>query len=299
MHENQLTITTEVVRDLVAAQFPEWASLPVARAQSTGTVNAIFRIGDRLAARFPLQSRDDVDAVRQWLISEADAGRELAAHTSFPLPEPVAIGEPGFGYPLPWAVQTWIPGVTAAECDPSGSDAFARDLAQFITEVRSIDARGRRFSGQGRGGDLRSHDDWVEICFDRSEGLLDVPRLRRIWLRLRELPRESDDAMTHGDLIPGNVLVEDGRLAGVLDVGGVGPADPAIDLVGGWHLLDAERRGILRDELRCGDLDWERGKAWAFIQAIGLVWYYLRTNPTMSRTGRHTLDRILADEPGP
>ena len=295
MHEGQLTVTEGMVRELVADQFPEWAGLPITPVRSAGTVNAIFRIGDRLAGRFPLVSVRDADATRQWLVSEAEAARELAAHTSFPVPEPVAIGDPGGGYPLPWSVQTWLPGSTANESDPSRSDAFAHDLARFIWELRAIDIRGRRFSGEGRGGALDAHEEWIELCFERSEGLLDVLRLRQLWARFRELPRESDDTMAHGDLVPGNVLVEQGRLAAVLDVGGLGPADPALDLVGAWHMLDADRREILRRDLRCDDLEWERGKAWAFVQAIGLVWYYLTSNPTMSRIGRRTLERISAD----
>jgi hypothetical protein len=96
------------------------------------------------------------------------------------------------------------------------------------------------FKGQGRGGELPAHDGWMETCFRRSETLLDVPLLRRIWEVMRELPRgESPDRMNHGDLIPGNVLVADGRLAGVLDVGGLGPADPTLDLVrSGWPLVN-------------------------------------------------------------
>jgi aminoglycoside phosphotransferase (APT) family kinase protein len=102
--------------------------------------------------------------------------------------------------------------------------------------------------------------------------------------------------MNHGDLVPGNVLVSGGRLAGVLDVGGLTPADPALDLVGAWHLLDAGVRPLLRTQLGCDDLEWERGKAWAFAQAMGLVWYYLDSNPSMSGLGRRTLDRLLEDE---
>jgi aminoglycoside phosphotransferase (APT) family kinase protein len=193
-------------------------------------------------------------------------------------------------------VQTWLPGTAATDEDPGGSVAFAHDLAEFIHGVRAIDTGARAFNGMGRGGDLRSHDAWMETCFARSEQILDVPRLRRMWAVLRELPRSAaSDVMTHGDLIPGNVLVRDGRLAGVIDVGGLGPADPALDLVGGWHLLEAGPRQVLRDDLNCDDLEWERGKAWAFEQAMGAAWYYAESNPAMSLMGQRTLRHILAD----
>jgi len=248
MHADQMTVPGAAIRALIAGQFPQWRALPVRRIASQGTVNAIFRIGDDLAARFPLRP-GDIEATRRWLEIEAAAARELAGRTRFPTPEPVAIGEPGAGYPLPWSVQTWLPGVVATDEDPGGSAAFAHDLAAFIRDVRAIGTRGRTFRGTGRGGDL----------------------------------------------IPGNVLVRDGHLAGVLDVGGLGSADPALDLVAAWHLLEAGPRQSLRDDLGCGDLEWERGKAWAFEQAMGVVWYYAETNPAISRMGRTTLERILAD----
>ncbi len=296
MHANQLTVSPETVRMLVEQQFPEWRGLPVRRIATQGTVNAVFRFGDRFAARFPLEPAD-VESTLRRLGSEAEAARELAGRTRFPTPEPVALGEPGAGYPLPWSVPTWLPGVVATDEDPGASSAFAHDLADLIDDLRAIDTHGRTFAGTGRGGDLRSHDAWMETCFRHSEQLLDVPRLRRIWATLRALPRgAAEDVMAHCDLIPGNVLVSAGRIAGVLDVGGFGPADPSLDLVSAWHLLEAGPRQILRDRLGSDDLEWERGKAWAFVQAMGLVWYYVKSNPVMSRTGQRSLERILADE---
>jgi aminoglycoside phosphotransferase (APT) family kinase protein len=260
MHANQLTVSPETVRTLVDQQFPEWRSLPVRSFTAQGTVNALFRIGDRFAARFPLESAE-FEPARCWLESEAEAARELAGRTRFPTPEPVALGEPGAGYPLAWSVQTWLPGSVADEADPGESDAFARDLADLIGDLRAIDTRGRTFAGAGRGGDLQSHDAWMETFFSHSEHLLDVPRLRRIWAALRDLPRgEAADVMAHGDLIPGNVLVSAGRLAGILDVGGFGPADPSLDLVSAWHLLEAGPRQVLLDRLGCDDLEWQRGR---------------------------------------
>jgi aminoglycoside phosphotransferase (APT) family kinase protein len=295
MHADQLTLSPATVRALVDTQFPRWRALAVRPVVSSGTVNAIFRIGDRLAARFPLQP-GDVEAARRALRADAEAARELAGRSRFPTPEPVALGEPGPGYPMPWSVQTWIPGVVATDDDPGGSVAFAHDVAEFVGAVRGIDPRGRTFQGGGRGGDLRDHDDWMATCLRNSEPFLDVVPLRRLWAAMRDLPRDgTGDVMTHGDLMPGNLLVAGGRLAGVLDVGGVGPADPALDLTVAWNLLEAGPRRALREALGCGDLEWRRGQAWAFEQAMGAVWYYRESNPTMSRMARRTLERIAGE----
>ncbi|MBE4740650.1 aminoglycoside phosphotransferase family protein [Streptomyces caniscabiei] len=296
MHDDQVDVTAETVATLIREQFPEWGDKAVRPLPSTGTVNAIFRVGDDLSARFPLRPADAGEALAV-LEREAGASAELARMSPFPAPEPVALGKPGAGYPMPWSVQTWLPGTIASDADPSGSHAFAEDLATLVAALRQADTRGRPFDGEGRGGVLTHHDDWMAECFARSEGLLDVPRLRRMWSRLRELPRTGADVMSHRDLIPGNVLVAGDRLGGVLDTGGFGPADPALDLVAAWHILRPGPREVLRRTLGCDDLEWERGKAWAFEQAMGLVWYYVESNPTMSALGRRTLDRLLTARP--
>lgn len=231
MHDDQLLVTVEVVRDLVAEQFPEWRELSIEAVTSPGTVNAIFRIGDRLAARLPLRV-GEVDETRRLLEAGVAAARELLGQIPFATPEPIALGEPAVDYPLPWSIQTWLPGVTGAADDPGDSFAFAHDLARLVRSLWTIDPRGRTFRDGNRGGDLRRHDPWMEVCFEHSGELLDVERLRSMWTELRELPRIKRDVMSHGDLIPGNVLIGDDRLVGVLDVGGFGPADPSLDLVG-------------------------------------------------------------------
>jgi len=51
MHAGQLSVSHRVVRELADDQFPSWRDLAIKAVESAGTVNAIFRIGDRLAAR--------------------------------------------------------------------------------------------------------------------------------------------------------------------------------------------------------------------------------------------------------
>lgn len=296
MHEREIRISEDAARTLIVEQFPRWADEPIRRVRSSGTVNAIFRIGEQFAARFPLLGDDPADT-RDLLVREAAASAEFVRHSPFPAPVPIGLGVPGHGYPLPWSVQSWIAGTVATDADPSTSDSFARDLATLVAALRDVDTLGRTFKGRGRGGDLTDHDAWVEECLRNSAHLLDVPLMERLWRHFRDLPRASPDVMTHGDLIPANVLVKDMRLAGVLDCGGFAAGDPALDVIAGWHLLDDGPRSLFRTELGCDDLEWERSKAWAFEQAMGAVWYYADSNPAMSSMGRRTLARIVATCP--
>ena len=225
MHEGQLEVSEQTVRALLADQLPAWAGSEVRMLPQSGTVNAIARIGD--------------------------------------------------------------------------------DLAALVTDLRAVPTEGRTFAGErrtGRGGVIGDHDPWVRVCLQRSTGLLDVAALTSHWDGFRTLARGPEpDVTAHGDLIPGNVLVtrsptsdgREARLAGLLDVGGTGPADPALDLVAAWHLLDDGPRTAFRAALGLDDEAWARGAAWAFEQAIGLVWYYRTSHPAFSALGRRTLERIV------
>ena len=292
MHSDQIPIDARLAAELIHDQFPTLRGQEVTALATAGTVSAIFRIGSTHVARFPLRMIDPAECATV-LEAEARASAEFHRCCPFESPNPVAMGCPGAGYPLPWMVLTWVEGQPAGPDGPGNAPALALDLVRLITTLRAVDLDGRTFDGRGRGGLLASHDDWMEVCFARSERLLDVERLRRMWAGFRRLPPTTQQAMSHKDLIPANLLVRGDRLVGVIDTGGFGPADPALDLVVGWHVLDRRNRAILRDGLKSDDLEWRRGAAWAFQQAMGLVWYYADSNRTMSELGRSTISRLL------
>ncbi|KHK97104.1 aminoglycoside phosphotransferase [Microbacterium mangrovi] len=293
MHADQIPLDPAVARRLVHEQFPKWAGEPVVPLATAATTSYVYRIGTHHTARFPMRE-EDAGAVRRRLRAERAAMAEFAALSTVPAPLLAGVGEPGPGFPLPWSVQTWVEGEVAGPTSVAGSWPFAADVAELLVRLRAADVRGRRFSGTGRGGELTAHDDWMEHCLAQSAGMLPVERLRSAWAELRTTARDEPDVMSHGDLIPGNLLLHGDRLAGILDTGGFGPADPALDLVVAWHTLDAGPRGILRAHVGAGDVQWRRGAAWALLQALGLVWYYADSNPGMSALGRSTIDRVLA-----
>lgn len=294
MHHDELRISARTVEQLILEQFPQWSHEVVEQIETEGTVNAIYRIGTALTARFPLRASDP-GLVATELERETTAMKELQVVCPFPAPIPVATGRPGHGYPLPWMIQSWLPGESATQQGCAQAEEFAKDAARLIRALGSAPTQGRCFTGPGRGGHLSDSDRWLQTCFHESQELLDVTSLRALWERFRILSRTQADVMTHGDLIPANLLVQDERLSGVLDTGGFSPADPALDLVVAWHMFDIGARSVFRDALGAGLNEWQRGAAWAFQQAMGLVWYYQTSNPGMAQLGRSTLTRIVND----
>jgi aminoglycoside phosphotransferase (APT) family kinase protein len=298
MHADQVDVMPGTVARLVAVQFPQWHDLPVRAVASHGTVNALFRLGDEIVLRFPL--RPSLDAgLRDKLAAEQDTARRVAAHVPVPVPEPVGFGEPGEGYPGPWTAYRWIPGETASSEHISDPGEFACDLAGFVSALHGMDTGGRTWNGRTRGGPLRLRDEAVRRALAESARLIDaarLARLARIWKRCLRAPDDAADVWIHADLMPGNLLVRDGRLAGVIDVEDVCVGDPAVDLMPAWNLMAPGPRQAYRRALRVSDATWERGRGWAIVQAIVALPYYADSNRVMADTARRTLDAVLERE---
>ncbi|MGH3647226.1 MAG: aminoglycoside phosphotransferase family protein [Micromonosporaceae bacterium] len=292
MHADQIDITAEAVADLVADQFPQWRDHPVRAVASHGTVNALFRLGEEIVLRFPLRPSLDAES-RQALVREQTDARRIAPCVPLQVPEPVALGEPGDGYPGPWTAYRWIPGKVASD-ETADLDAVARDLARFVSAFHKIDADGHSWDGRSRGGPLHTRDDYVRHALAESTHLTDTLGLTRVWARcLKAPPHNAPDVWIHADLMPGNLLVRARRLAAVIDLGAVCVGDPAVDLMPAWNLLTPRAREIYRRALDVDDATWERGRGWAVVQAIGALAYYVDTNAVMADTARRTLDAVL------
>jgi aminoglycoside phosphotransferase (APT) family kinase protein len=135
MHDGKADIDVGLVRRLVAWQSPELAGLPVTAFRSIGTVNAIFWLGDGLYVRLPRMG--------QWARDLEQEARWLAGRLPLQIPEPVALGRPGAGYPFGWAAFRWIEGRPYAD-ELVDERQAARDLARFVTGLREIDSAARR-----------------------------------------------------------------------------------------------------------------------------------------------------------
>jgi aminoglycoside phosphotransferase (APT) family kinase protein len=94
--------------------------------------------------------------------------------------------------------------------------------------------------------------------------------------------------------MPGNLLVKNNRLSGVIDFGCMGVGDPASDLITAWNLLPSQARQVFKQELNIDDATWARGRGWAFSMALVQLPYYEHTNPVLAANARYTINEILS-----
>jgi aminoglycoside phosphotransferase (APT) family kinase protein len=289
LHDDQFDIDDELVARLLADQQPALADMPISRVRSTGTVNALFRIGEDRCARMPLVERwaKDLSSELRWL-------PWLRERVSLQIPEPLFEGEPTAWYPFPWAVFRWIDGETYADALVDDEQEAARTLAAFALELRAAEIS-PDVPHAGR-DPLRTLDVQTREAIEASSGVTDRDASMLAWERALQAPVwDGRPTWIHGDLLRPNLLVYGGRLAAVIDFGGAGMGDPATDVIAAWAVFGSAGRAAYRASLDVDDGTWERARGIALHQAALIIPYYAETNPDFVVLAKRTIEEILAD----
>ncbi|WP_456821062.1 aminoglycoside phosphotransferase family protein [Cellulomonas sp. URHB0016] len=287
MHADELDLPTDLVRHLVADQMPWWAGLPVSRVASSGTDNAMFRLGDDLAVRMPRihWAQGGVDHEARWL-------PVVGPLLPVAVPRPLALGRPAAGYPWTWSVLTWVPGTNPVLGRLGDPVRLAHELAVLVQALRAVDVDG----GVPKGGFLVDRDEQVRRDVAALVDDIDARAVTAIWDdALAGAEWTGNRTWVHGDVAPGNLLLVDDRLTGLIDFAGVGVGDPALDLRVAWNLLPPPARAVLRVDLEVDEVTWARARAHALAQALGQLPYYRDTNPVLAANARHVIREVTAE----
>jgi len=294
MHEGQLLSDANLVREILRDQHPQWARGPIIEISSTGTDHALYRLGDDAVARVPLRrsATRPIDTEFRWL-------PWFAERLPVEIPRPLAQVEPTPAFPHRWSVHSWIPG----ECGTTASVDRARlavDLARVLGTLQGLDPAGGPPSVEAycwRGIPLTMRDASTRQDIASSERSIDVAAVTSAWeTALDTPPWAGPPVWVHGDVAAGNLIVRQGRLAGLIDWACTAVGDPACDLVVAWELFDEPSRETFREELDVDDATWDRGKGWALSTALGALAYYEQSNPFMADQARQKLRSLIGDD---
>ncbi|WP_299425259.1 aminoglycoside phosphotransferase family protein [uncultured Meiothermus sp.] len=285
MHQGEIDIDAARVKRLLAEQFPDLDAGSLALVRSTGSVNAVYRLERDLYVRLPRLEKWAASLEHEW-----NWLPKLSPHISLKIPQPLARGKPTSWYPFPWAIYRWIEGSTYQDGLIDDERQAARDLAQFILELRSI-----AILGAPRGGrpPLIELDAATRSAIETSGAEVDAEAVLAVWTHsLESTPWDGKPEWIHTDLLKPNLLVEGGRLCAVIDFGGAGIGDPAADVVPAWSVFGQLGRETFRQVLDVDDDTWIRARGYALHQALLIIPYYLKTNPEFVAMAKRTVEEI-------
>lgn len=266
---HRANIDLDLVARLVKAQFPRWADLPIKCIEPSGWDNRSFRLGDQMVVRLPSAAHysAQVEKEQRWLPI-------LARDLPFAVPLPLALGQPGEGYPWHWSVYSWIKGETVALHRLPDSREFARSLAAFLVALQRIDASLGPAPGDHnfyRGAPLEHYDRETREAIARLNGSIDASKVVGAWEAALGSRWRQPPVWVHGDISAENLLVSGGGLKAVIDFGCCGVGDPACDLVMAWTFFGPRERAAFRSDLPLDPGTWTRGRGWALWKALTLL----------------------------
>jgi aminoglycoside phosphotransferase (APT) family kinase protein len=287
-------ITAELVSRLVATQFPQWADLPVRPVDADGWDNATFRLGRHMSVRLPSSQAyvEQVEKEHRWL-------PVLARQLPLPIPEPLAKGEPGSGFPRPWSVYRWIDGQTAEVGQIADLCEFAADLADFLAALYKVDPSGGPLPGTHnffRGGSPAYYEAETRAALAALHGHIDTGLATEVWEAGLKATRDVPQVWFHGDAQPGNLLLNSsGRLSAVIDFGTSGIGDPACDTTIAWTFLSGDSQRVFKQRLPVDEATWARGRGWAIWKAMIVLVDELDSDPQGADFTKDVINKILAD----
>jgi aminoglycoside phosphotransferase (APT) family kinase protein len=287
---SDLEIDTALVQNLLLDQHPDLSHLTIHYVDS-GWDNVIFRLGDQFSVRLPRRkvAATLIENEQTWLPLIAD-------RLTIPVPTPYRIGQPAQNYPWKWSVLPWLAGVTADQEEPHSNQA--KVFASFLRSLHMPSPANAPLNAV-RGVPLNQRKTSVEERMQRLESKTDLitQKLRNTWNTALSMPVDVEPKWVHGDLHPGNILVENGAIAGVIDWGDITSGDTATDMASIWMLFGDTytRHQAIMEYGNISEEMLQRALGWAILFGVMFLDTGLSDRPRYAVMGERILCRVSED----
>lgn len=293
MKEENVVIDIFLVRRLIVSQFPQWKELPIDPVAMSGWDNRTFHLGKDMSVRLPSAAEYElqVEKEHRWL-------PKLAPLLPIPISLPLAMGKPEYGYPWKWSIYRWLEGKAASSIKIADLSQFAADLASFLMALHKINAADGPSAGLHsfyRGGLLSVYDNDTRRSIANLKDKIDTTTATEIWEAAISTSWTHPPVWVHGDISTGNLLVEKGKLCGVIDFGQLASGDPACDLAISWTLFHGKSRETFKNALVLDKGTWARARGWALWKALLVAAGFTNPKNAESKQCWRIIEDVIAD----
>jgi aminoglycoside phosphotransferase (APT) family kinase protein len=294
----EIAVDERLARELIDDQFPELAAGSVV-AISAGWDNTVWLVDDSWTFRFPRR-----EIAVPLVERERAVLPQIAPLLTAPIPVPTFHGRPTGAYPWPFTGSRFLRGTNLGSA-VLGTDAelgIAEALGRFLRAlhapelVASVSQTSPLPQDPNGRADMSRRVPRTRETLARLEaaGLWHAPASLEPLLEDAGLLEDAPaSALVHGDLHFLHLLVEDDRLAGVIDWGDVCLADPCVDLQLLWSFFSEDARAAFLGEY--GEVSAERllrARVFALsISAMLALYAHEEGRPEIEQTALEGLER--------
>jgi aminoglycoside phosphotransferase (APT) family kinase protein len=292
--EPEIVVDERLARRLLA-QFPELGDEPL-RLLANGWDYTVWAVGERYAFRFPRRAVGIPGTEREIAVLP-----RLGPLLPLAVPAPLFVGTPTDDYPWPYFGSALFQGREATGLDDGSRLEVALQLAEFLRTLHAleldlelpVDVNGRADMSRRVPMTLELLDELKRLGLWQEP-----PGLRAFLDEAQGLPPGELTSIVHGDLHFRQVLVDGGRVTGVIDWVDVCRSDPAIDLSMAWSFLNADDRARFLDAY--GPVTEEqlvRARVLALALSAALAWNaHSEGLQAVEREALAGLDRAMGDD---
>lgn len=279
-------INPDIVKALVAAQFPAYAELDIALLDS-GWDNENYRLGPELIIRLPRRLSSSL-----LILNEINWLPKIKDDLPIKIPAPIGVGRPDKSYPWHWSIIPWFEGVTADQNSLDGSEVHR--LINFLKKLHSQHPQ-HAPENPYRGVPLSTKHTDVEKRMRslKSKTKLITSSIEQHWMEAVHEGEAGEKYLIHGDLHPRNIIVQRGKIEAVIDWGDITAGDPANDLACVWMLFESDE--ICREAFNLYGASEgliKRSIGWAIFFGVMLLDTGLNSNRRHARIGEFILRNL-------
>jgi aminoglycoside phosphotransferase (APT) family kinase protein len=286
--EAESVVDEALARELIQEQFAPVGERSV-EFVAAGWDYTVHRVDGEWAFRFPRR-----EIVLAPMRCELAALSRLAP--SLPVPAPLYRGEPSTRFPWPFWGAPWLPGVEAGAATEAERHELAPQLGRLLRDLHAADVPGLPVDVVRR----------ADMGFRVPRTAEELVAVAELWTapaavadlldRAERLPPAVPTATCHGDLHFRQVLVDGGRLTGIVDWIDVCRSDPGIDLLLVYAFLPPDARAAFFAEYgEVADASLVRARVLAlYLSAVLARYGRAQRLPDVEREALASLDRAVA-----